>query len=482
MPGHITVAVASYSRQVVVGGLTDGQAYTFTLTATNAVGTSQPSIPSAPAVPSPVQPLSAPAGAAPAGAATTAAVPFSPSSALGSATRPTAAGSAKPPAGPCIPMAQAAATAGGMSTTDATTAVYQDGSHRVTVMKPPSGLDLGTASLATLHKYGYVLDITTDTALAAWRHLIGHSHPVAVTPCIAPHHGSGQALSGSGCSSTSTASFNSTLYNWAGIEADAPASPPADPATAVMDTGNAFQTVQGRWIQGTFTPRPGGENSESSWVGIGGDRLDSHAPTQELIQAGTGQQDAQNPVFWIEALGSYDDTGMVEASGISVHPGDNVFVQVSVFDPAKNQPRLNPVGQFGDTSSYATFNFYDNTTGQSSPTLYVGNGDGGVWGQYDGTTAEWIDEAVTLSGPCWSFPSFHCSEIAVMPKFSSIRWTYADATATFNPVSGTGDGPPGDFAWHTITMIDRSGKPIVQPEQITNIGNSAASWYDVFVG
>jgi hypothetical protein len=239
-----------------------------------------------------------------------------------------------------------------------------------------------------------------------------------------------------------------------------------------MDTGDPFQEVDGGWQQGAFTTVPGGTNEESTWVGIGGfGGADSHDQLHqpELIQAGTAQVDNATPTFWFEVISWYNGEPEVDMSGINPHPNDFVVTQVTVYDADKDYP-LNPISQAdyqaGLDNSSAVFNFFDLTTGASASMTITR-----VYTDYDGRTAEWIDEIPTVNG-------LFSSHLAVLPQFTSIRWTSADAVASYNnPFLDS--GTPYQWNWYTLEITNNARDCLVVPSSV-NISSSGASWNDTW--
>jgi titin len=452
------------TNQLLVTGLTNGTAYSFQVAAVNAIGTGQASLASILVTPTSGAQIAPALLHRPGGQAV---------STVASAV-PTCASLAALP-GP------AAAGPGA-----ATTTRYQLGDHVVTVTTPPTSLDIGTASLTTLHKYGYARKITTAAALTKWQQRIGHSHAVPVVPCIAPGHttsSEGARAAGTACtaafmaapasngpSSTSGGTLDS--LNWAGIIAMAHDRPAPPALGAHMDTGDPFQVVDGTWQQGTFTTVAGGTNDESTWVGIGGfGAADSHDQMNkpELIQAGTDQKDNATPLFWWEVISWHSDLPEIVMSGITPHPNDNIEVTVTVYDADKAYP-LSPISQAdyqaGQDNSSVVFSVFDLTTGTNASMTVTG-----IYTEYDGRTAEWIDETPTLS-------NLLSSHYSVLPKFTTIKWLYADAVGSYNNPY-LDEGTPYQWDWYTISLTDNAGHCLMAPTNV-NINSSDANWQEVW--
>jgi hypothetical protein len=418
-PGDIRQTVYAYtsasvpSQSAVMTGLANGTAYTFTVTATNQVGDSDPSVESISVTQQAGQPI-APAIAR---ARTVAAVTAG-------------AGAAKP--GACTPIAPQghAAQPGG-----ATVTTYLLGTHQVKVIKPPASFDPGTAPLATLHKYGFASHVKDKAALARWQRKIGHSHPVSGTPCVVAGSTRPRSAFATCYSSAAPLGQNggtSTGDSWAGLVTDAASYPAPSRNNHFMSTGNPFGEVQGSWTVGSFTAQPGGTNEESSWVGIGG--ADG---TNGLIHAGSAQVDNGSPFPWFELLNNIGDTGMVNPGGLSIHPVDLLSVDVTVNAAYKVFPQTVPLPKFDD--SYALFSFAD--SGGQNETIEFDQ----VFQFYDGGTAECIDEDVTRGSVCWHWNliPYACSTLYKLQKFTSIHWDFAMAWGSY----GNGGAPTNAAIW-----------------------------------
>jgi hypothetical protein len=393
------------THQLVITGLSDGTAYMFQVAASNAIGDGEPSVASISITPS--------AGA-----------PIAPALALTAARSPAVASSVAP----CQPLAAMSRPQAAANPDQPTSRQYQIDGHILTETTPPASLDLGTASLATLHKYNYALQIKTTAALRAWQKRIGHSHAVPVTPCVMQGHAPSSATAQFGTalscwSSVEGASSANTLNpgTWSGILAFAHDKPLPPAQGALMDTGDPFQTVDGEWQQTTNAADPSGANLLSSWVGIGGYGHDSHAQLQsaELIQAGTDEQTNNTPRFWWEVISYENSVPAISVDGISGNRTDAFYVSVTVRDADKVRP-LNPISQqdfaAGIDNGVAVFNWFDFTNGQSAAFEITR-----VYTDYDGRTAEWVNEA-PISG----------SALAGLPQFAPIKWLQANATASYN--------------------------------------------------
>ncbi len=432
-------------------GLANGTTYSFQVEATNAIGTSDPSVASILVTP-------------------TAGASIAPALARLTAVKVPAA----TPVTTCQPVA-ALPKAPAASPEAATTRQYQLGDHVLTEITPPASLDIGTASLATLHKYNYALQIKTTAALRAWRRRIGHSHPVPVVPCITKGLNPGGApakfslgsctLTVYGLEAATPYSANPVVYHegagWSGLIADAH-SLPKPPVGAVLPTGDAFQAVEGEWQQTTNAADPGGTNILSSWVGIGGWGSNPLDPTDSsgLIQAGTDMQTNNTLRFWWEVIGWDNSEPAISVSGISGNRTDAIDVSVVVLDADKDypqSPRAQADLQAGIDNGLAVFNWIDTTNGQSA-TFEVGR----IYTDYSGRTAEWINES-PISG----------ATLAALPQFAPIKWLAAIATASYNQPF-IDSGPP--YLWNKEQIgLYSNGVCVAGPTSI-NMTQTGASW------
>jgi hypothetical protein len=256
-----------------------------------------------------------------------------------------------------------------------------------------------------------------------------------------------------------------------------------------MKATDPFDDIAGNWIVGTFTGRPGLLNMESSWVGFGG--ADGAAG---LIQGGTAQLNGVT-FFWTEIKSSFwDDSGMIPVDGFPLNPGDSVGETISIYDPSKAFPQTIPRPPV-DNSSYAAFNFFDYTRGQ-----VISFQASDIDQEWDGSTAEWIDEDPT-------FPI--TGGLFTLPGYSYIYWTYAWAHGIYGNdgvPTLVGDWPdltPQEIAcslpaynctgvnnpWRktymtypgTSTSAHRNGLCEVGVSQIYDINVPNEHWYTYFV-
>jgi hypothetical protein len=444
------------THQLVFTGLTNGTTYTFQVEATNAIGTGQASVASISVTPAAGAPLAPALTRRPAAKPPAAARPVT-------ACRPLAA----------LPKPTAAAGSGA-----ATTTLYAIGGNIMAVSTPPASLDVGTASLATLHKYHYALQIKTTAALAKWQRRIGHSHAVPIVPCVmagfTPSGASARfgtascAASYEGTSSATPGGPNPAGYTkgvpWTGIVATAHDRPPPPALGSTMDTGDPFQSVEGEWQQTTNAADPGGTNLLSTWVGIGGWGIDSHDPLHkaELIQAGTDSQTNNTIRFWWEVISSYNGVPALSVDGISGKRTDVIDTQVIVLGTDKAFP-LGPIAQqdftAGQDTSSAVFNWFDMTDGQNATFTFYR-----VFTDYDGRTAEWINE-----------PPIGGSQLAALPEFAPINWDFAEATASDYPPY-TNSGTPWYWNWIKFNLwVDSTKTCVAGPTNIA-MTPSSASW------
>jgi hypothetical protein len=136
-----------------------------------------------------------------------------------------------------------------------------------------------------------------------------------------PDRGRGYAMRRGNDNNSSGTTLVASTPNWSGFELDAPA--------------GSFSAVMGAWqVPPVTTFGLIGNSSAVVWVGIDGDNL------TDLVQAGTGQDISHTFIFgipwtlhsyygWTEFLPLQPTLQMVP--NFVVHPGDQVFVEVSLL-------------------------------------------------------------------------------------------------------------------------------------------------------
>jgi hypothetical protein len=354
----------------------------------------------------------------------------------------------------CAPIALRHKSAGPAG---ATITQYQLDGHLIREVIPPASFDVGTASLAALHQYDLAMNVKNASQLKTWRRHTGHSHVVAVVPCAGLGVSSGMS-SPAGCSSASSSVQNGGgTYGdqWAGLVTDAPVYGPPNTAFGLKPkpTGDPYGTVEGIWTVGTFTDKPGLLNMESSWVGLGGS--DGAAG---LIQGGTAQIN-NTPTPWFELLSSFwDNTYMVPVLGFNVRQGDVVDVNITVDDPQKQFPKTVPWTPFGISTAYFT---YTDANLHETTEFTVTNVDQ----EYDGSTAEWIDED----------PTDPTGGRFTLPAYSYIYWQYGYAAGIY----GNAGSPTDAAVWPINT---KTAPCIAAVPNCTGVSNPWRKTYMYYPG
>jgi Peptidase A4 family len=276
------------------------------------------------------------------------------------------------------PVAGAAATANPCGVGEAwlqptSVAVLPDGGQIDTydsgarVPVPPKGFSPMTASDAALATYGFPPRPTDVVALSAWQ---SNMTTWTWTP-------------DTGLCATDKRATTLVSSNWAGYLATSP--------TPV------FIATQGDYHQAAKGSTSCSSPQEVSWVGIGGQA----SPTSGLIQDGTGIDTTGALYAWYEYL-YFDSNGVMHGifltkmPSVTVHAGDRIHSYV-----------VHQTSGSGQTTFYVA----DNTTGTSKSVIQDLSSS-----YYDGRTAEWIDERLTVGGG-----------LAPLTNFGNINWTNTKA-------------------------------------------------------
>jgi len=164
-----------------------------------------------------------------------------------------------------------------------------------------------------------------------------------------------------------------TTGNWSGFE--------------LQKIYGSYNWVNGMWYVPYVTATPNTHAYSAFWIGLDGD-----GPT-DLVQAGTEQEILDISTWgahftfstyyaWTEFL----PTQKVEqqVSGLAVHPGDTISVQVWVGD-MNASPNLN--------GAYCIFHIQNLSNAQYT-TVYTPRGSTAI----DGSEAEWVMERPTVNG------------------------------------------------------------------------------------
>ncbi|HEY1699045.1 MAG TPA: G1 family glutamic endopeptidase [Trebonia sp.] len=261
---------------------------------------------------------------------------------------------------------------------------FCQGGRETEVAEPPAGFTPRTASASELAEYGYPPKPTGGAALKTWQEAVADRSPSTTVPTLKV-----------------TDQRAVTNSHWSGYVASAA-------------SGTTFNTVEATITQPAYHAPSSGCSSGYlvSWVGLGG------YSSGNLIQDGTEIDQGATYIPWYEWLGAVGTINITQLPGVTINAGDQVFIYATYESS-------NQVVDFYISDSDGTGNSY-----QAS----LGSGD------YDGSTAEWIDERPLIDG---SFPN--------LANYGSDPWTgaevedsagdYVDAgdTSSQTPVTMTGN-------------------------------------------
>jgi hypothetical protein len=151
-----------------------------------------------------------------------------------------------------------------------------------------------------------------------------------------------------------------------------------------------------------------------SWVGLGGWNSDS------LIQDGTEIDQGATYIPWYEWLGPAGTINITTLPDVTIHAGNQVFMYVT-YEASNKEVGFYIADSDGTAHSLVTS---------------LGNGD------FDGSTAEWIDERPLVNG---AFPN--------LANYGSDPWTGAEAEnnlGDYVPVKNTASQT-------AVTMVGAEG-------------------------
>lgn len=296
---------------------------------------------------------------------------------------------------------------------------------------PPSSFDPLTASPDSLKKYGFPEKPSDPNELATWNEHMKHAKNfIAPQLQIVTDHGHYQKPKLD--KTTPSATVNSG--NWSGYKVE-------------PNLGSAFTKISGDF----FVPNVSSstvDSYECSWVGLGGWN------STHLIQAGTESDltthwygNTTNYYVWTEQLP--DQPTEQKVSNFPVSPGDQMYVHIEY---------ATHVDGSGNTVGNTTF-YIENLT-QSNYTYWVTSSVNAI-NDYDGSTAEWVDERPTVGG---SLPN--------LAKFGSVNWTNLYA-ATPSVSSKLGD-------WGRDQIVMENGSTVLaSPNADYNYNNNSFTnyWY-----
>ena len=177
--------------------------------------------------------------------------------------------------------------------------------------------------------------------------------------------------------------------NWAGYVTD--------------ETSNTYIAVQGDWTQPAVADTICNNETEATWVGLGGYN------TARLIQAGTAYlRGSTIPIAWYEYLGA-------NGAGIGLTGMPSVTVRKS--------DRLHAYVVIQRSTGQTTFYVADNTTGTSQTVIKTLS----VSTYYDGTSPDFIDERLSYGGV-----------IQNLYNFTNVPWTNTKVQNTAGTWSSLG--------------------------------------------
>jgi hypothetical protein len=276
---------------------------------------------------------------------------------------------------------------------------------------PPASFVPLAASDAQLAEYGFPARPTNAADLATWHaNMAAWSGAMPPAPCT---------LSGY------KAAWGVPDENWAGVDA--------------TSSSNTYIAVQGNFVQPTFQTSTCDNTAETSWVGLGGS-----GAGHPLLQAGTfAPLGGGSPyMFWEYVTSGGGGNGVsVFNPSYNVSPGDSMYQSVT----------------YRQSDGNTTFYVADNSQSGHSGVVNIK-----LPGDWDGTTAEFVDER----------PSYGTSYMN-LSKFSTITWSGAQAENTAGTWNWVGNISHNGFAMynHTYTTL------LADPD---NGLTTSSSWTDYF--
>lgn len=181
---------------------------------------------------------------------------------------------------------------------------------------------------------------------------------------------------------------------------------------------NAFAQVQGDFVQPTIQSDCANNTYESTWVGLGGYN------SGKLVQTGTAMNTSgggRNYYAWYEYLSPSHPNPEIRFSKVTIRPGDRIHTYCS-FQRANNK-----------------FNAYvaNNTNGTSQSVIV--NISASEF--YDGTTADFINEAPSVGG-----------NTASLTKYGTTNWTNCQVFRTTSTWANL-----GSLTTESIIMKSKDG-------------------------
>jgi len=236
---------------------------------------------------------------------------------------------------------------------------FCQGGYEGMVPSPPAGFDPLTASASELAEYGFPARPGAGLALKTWQQAVSDWSPSAAVPAL-----------------DVTNQRAGTNSHWSGY-------------VAHPNSGGHYVTAEATITQPAYhSPTSGcAAGYLVSWAGIGGYNSNS------LIQDGTEIDQGATYIPWYEWLGSSGSINITTMPDVTVHAGDQVFIYVTYESS-------NHLVDFYISDSDGTGHSYETSLGT---------------GDFDGSTAEWIDERPLVNG---SFPN--------LAHYDSDSWTGAE--------------------------------------------------------
>lgn len=255
---------------------------------------------------------------------------------------------------------------------------------------PPDGFDPLTASDETLATYGFPERPEDPAELSEWTENMScyESTPIPeIEQTDRMHNVLQPAVNIRSLPANDITNATSYSYNWSGYIA--------------QGGTNEFAQVQGDFVQPTIQSGCASNTYESTWVGLGGTN------SGKLVQTGTAMNTSgggRNYYAWYEYLSPSHPNPEIRFNSITVRAGDRIHCYCSF-------QRANGV-----------FNAYvANNTNGTSQSVIVNISSSEF---YDGTSAEFINEAPSVGG-----------SIARLTNYGTTNWTncqvYLTASSTW---------------------------------------------------
>lgn len=266
---------------------------------------------------------------------------------------------------------------------------FCQGGKETEAASPPAGFRPLQATAAQLAEYGFPARPAGGTALKTWRRAVSDWSPSAAAPVLDV--------------TNQRAATNSHWSGW----------------VAHPSSGNHYVTAEATITQPAYhAPQSGcSPGYLVSWVGIGGWN------SGNLIQDGTEIEQGATYIPWYEWLGAAGTINITRMPDVTIHAGDQVFMYVTY-------EASNHLVDFYISDSDGTGHSYQTSLGT---------------GDFDGSTAEWIDERPLIGS---SFPN--------LAHYGSDPWTgaevennagdYVDAKNTGSQTSVTMTGNDGNLS------------------------------------